>query len=61
MTTVLERLSAALADRYTIEHDPGAGGKGTVHLAEDPGPRGGWPTDSHDYQSKRELTMGRTA
>ena len=35
MTTVLERLSAALADRYTIEHEIGAGGMATVYLAED--------------------------
>ncbi len=35
MSTVLERLSAALADRYTIEHELGAGGMATVYLAED--------------------------
>ena len=35
MTTVLERLSAALADRYTIEHEIGAGGMATVYLGED--------------------------
>jgi tetratricopeptide (TPR) repeat protein/tRNA A-37 threonylcarbamoyl transferase component Bud32 len=35
MTIVLERLSAALADRYTIEHELGAGGMATVYLAED--------------------------
>ncbi len=35
MTTVLERLSAALADRYVIEHELGAGGMATVYLAED--------------------------
>ncbi len=35
MTTVLERLSAALADRYTIEYELGASGMATVYLAED--------------------------
>ncbi len=35
MTDTFERLKAALADRYTIEHDLGAGGMATVYLAED--------------------------
>jgi len=30
----LERLTAALAERYTIEHELGAGGMATVYLAE---------------------------
>ena len=33
MTTVLERLGAALADRYIIEHELGADG---MYLARDP-------------------------
>jgi serine/threonine-protein kinase len=33
--TVAERLSAALADRYRIERELGAGGMATVYLAED--------------------------
>ncbi len=35
MSNTVERLSAALADRYTIEHEIGAGGMATVYLAED--------------------------
>ena len=35
MADLLERLKAALADRYSIEHDFGAGGMATVSLAED--------------------------
>jgi Tol biopolymer transport system component len=33
--TVTERLATALADRYTIERELGAGGMATVYLAED--------------------------
>jgi len=32
---VPERLSAALADRYRIERELGAGGMATVYLAQD--------------------------
>ncbi len=35
MTDTFERLKAALADRYTIEREIGAGGMATVYLAED--------------------------
>ena len=35
MTDTFERLKAALADRYTIEQEIGAGGMATVYLAED--------------------------
>lgn len=35
MTGVSERLSAALADRYRIERELGAGGMATVYLAQD--------------------------
>jgi len=35
VSTTLERLSAALADRYRIERELGAGGMATVFLAED--------------------------
>ncbi len=35
MTDPLDRLTAALADRYTIERELGAGGMATVYLAED--------------------------
>ncbi len=35
MNTAIERLSAALADRYRLERELGAGGMATVHLAED--------------------------
>ena len=35
MTIVLERLTAALADRYRIERELGAGGMATVYLAQD--------------------------
>jgi len=35
MTDARARLSAALADRYTIERELGAGGMATVYLAED--------------------------
>ena len=35
MTTVLDRLSAALADHYAIERELGAGGMATVYLAHD--------------------------
>jgi eukaryotic-like serine/threonine-protein kinase len=31
----IERLNAALSDRYTIERELGAGGMATVYLAED--------------------------
>jgi serine/threonine-protein kinase len=32
---VLERLKAALSDRYTIERELGSGGMATVYLADD--------------------------
>ncbi len=35
MTDTFERLKTALADRYAIEHELGAGGMATVYLAED--------------------------
>ena len=35
MTDTVERLKAALADRYAIERELGAGGMATVYLAED--------------------------
>ncbi len=35
MTDVPERLTAALADRYAIERELGAGGMATVYLAHD--------------------------
>ncbi len=35
MTDTFERLKAALADRYAIEREIGAGGMSTVYLAED--------------------------
>ncbi len=35
MTDTFERLKAALADRYAIEHELGSGGMATVYLAED--------------------------
>ncbi len=34
MTEITERLSTALADRYVIEREIGAGGMATVYLAE---------------------------
>jgi Trp operon repressor len=37
MTAISERLTAALADRYRIERELGAGGMATVCLAEDLG------------------------
>ncbi len=36
MSDVLTRLQSALADRYTIERELGAGGMATVYLARDP-------------------------
>ena len=35
MTDLLDRLRAALADRYTIERELGRGGMAIVYLAED--------------------------
>ena len=35
MSESLVRLNAALADRYRIEHELGAGGMATVYLAHD--------------------------
>lgn len=35
MTEAFDRLKSALADRYAIERELGAGGMATVHLAED--------------------------
>ncbi len=35
MSNPFDRLSDALADRYRIEHELGAGGMATVHLAHD--------------------------
>ncbi len=35
MAKITARLSTALADRYKIEHELGAGGMATVYLAED--------------------------
>ena len=36
MADTLDRLKTALADRYAINHELGAGGMATVYLAEDP-------------------------
>lgn len=35
MADVLDRLKAALADRYRIERELGSGGMATVYLAQD--------------------------
>ncbi|UCG87994.1 MAG: hypothetical protein JSW71_05465 [Gemmatimonadota bacterium] len=35
MTDALDRLKAALSDRYTIERELGSGGMATVYLAQD--------------------------
>ncbi|MCH7839356.1 MAG: hypothetical protein IID38_03845 [Planctomycetes bacterium] len=35
MTDIFDRLKTALADRYAIERELGAGGTATVYLAED--------------------------
>ena len=35
MADVFDRLKAALADRYTIEREIGAGGMATVYMAHD--------------------------
>ena len=35
MQEITDRLSTALADRYTIENELGTGGMATVYLAED--------------------------
>ena len=35
MSDAWERLKSALADRYTIQEELGAGGMATVYLAED--------------------------
>lgn len=35
MQDLIDRLKAALADRYTIERELGSGGMATVYLAED--------------------------
>ena len=35
MTDTFDRLKTALADRYSIEEEVGAGGMATVYLAED--------------------------
>ena len=35
MADALDHLVAALADRYTIDHEIGRGGMATVYLAED--------------------------
>ena len=35
MADTFDRLKTALADRYTIEHELGAGGIATVYLAKD--------------------------
>ena len=53
MTTITERLGAALADRYTIERELGRGGMATVYLARDVRNQRGrdsihlWPQHSH--------------
>ena len=35
MSDILDRLTSALSDRYTIERELGAGGMATVYLAHD--------------------------
>ena len=46
MPEITSRLSTALADRYKIEREIGAGGMATVYLAEDLRP--GWATGTKD-------------
>ncbi len=43
MTEITAKLSTALADRYKIERELGAGGMATVYFAED---RKHWRNDS---------------
>jgi len=35
LSASLDRLTAAIADRYTIDREIGRGGMATIHLAED--------------------------
>jgi eukaryotic-like serine/threonine-protein kinase len=35
VTVCIERLTAALANRYRVEREPGQGGMATVYLAQD--------------------------
>ena len=61
MPDQLERLTAALADRYAIEREIGAGGMATVYLAEDL--RQDWKTGCHLHSSSAapERTEGSGA
>ncbi len=45
MADLLDRLQTALADRYAIERELGAGGMATVYLAEDLNPYGLFGTE----------------
>ncbi len=51
MTDTFDRLKSALADRYAIEHELGAGGMATVYLAEEAfGSEGGSEVGPEDLQ-----------
>jgi serine/threonine-protein kinase len=43
MADLLERLKAALSDRYMIERELGSGGMATVYLARTSSTSGRWP------------------
>ena len=56
MTTPLERIQAALAPRYLIRHELGAGGMAVVYLADDP--RHGRPVAVKVMRSELAAALG---
>ena len=58
VSDLLDRLKTALADRYAIEREIGAGGMATVYLADKQNPDGMTAGVLHDWPARNRLPNG---